>query len=54
MIVRDKILKAIDQEVIGLLKESMIKLGLNLIMGEQFTKIVKKSDKELEVHCKSG
>ena len=54
LIVRDKILKVVDQEVIGLLKESMTKLGLNLVMGEQFSKVVATADNKLEVHCNSG
>ena len=51
---RDKILKAYDQEVVGLLIETMKKLDLTLVMKEQFTKVVKLDSGLLEVHTNTG
>ena len=47
MLVREKVLKQVDREVIELLEENMKKLGLNLRLGTTINRVIKNEENGL-------
>lgn len=55
LLVRSKVLRFVDQEVVSVLEECMQKTELNLVKGKKHTKFVKNTDTGLiDVHLEDG